>query len=193
MFPIAAQRELHDLWLGQNKTSLLTFSPCDLLALFRGRTIWLSGDSQQQARHTGKRTVRVRLPPEMFARFLVPTSACSCSPGSVVQAHCSLKGPVRGLLDSLTDLGCTSCAGPHSSREAGKAIVTLPMDYANTDVTRAPAGHDEGSDVFPVRVGSADLATHGGKPFVLTSASVQRTTCFAVKFTLIPYLANQLD
>ncbi len=44
----ATQRELHDLWLGQNKTSLLTFTPCDLLRLIRGRTVWLSGDSQQQ-------------------------------------------------------------------------------------------------------------------------------------------------
>ena len=46
----AAQSELHALWLGQNKTSLLTFTPCDLLKLIRGRTVWLSGDSQQQAR-----------------------------------------------------------------------------------------------------------------------------------------------
>ena len=46
----AAQSELHDLWLSQNKTSLLTFTPCDLLRLIRGRTVWLSGDSQQQAR-----------------------------------------------------------------------------------------------------------------------------------------------
>ena len=45
-----AQSELHALWLGQNKTSLLTFTPCDLLKLIRGRTVWISGDSQQQAR-----------------------------------------------------------------------------------------------------------------------------------------------
>lgn len=50
MLGYAAQSELHSLWLGQNKTSLLTFTPCDLLKLIRGRTVWLSGDSQQQAR-----------------------------------------------------------------------------------------------------------------------------------------------
>ncbi|KAK9821784.1 hypothetical protein WJX81_002796 [Elliptochloris bilobata] len=46
--PAHLQAELHDLWLGQNKTSLLTFTPCDLRRLISGRTLWLSGDSQQQ-------------------------------------------------------------------------------------------------------------------------------------------------
>ena len=44
------QYDLTQAYLQRGFTEILTFSPCDLLPLLRGRTLFFSGDSQTQVR-----------------------------------------------------------------------------------------------------------------------------------------------